>query len=375
MLHRGLRFGGFASAPLRRGVASSSRQAPARRRYTAPAAFAVALGGTAYLASPLVLDGSMTADPSSPPPPSIQSAGLGELLRSYLVYTLCSVPLLIDNSPSLLHFLTHSPIPGLKFVTEGVVRQTFFAQFVAGESVAGCRETMEKLRSRGVGTMLNYSAEADLGVEFDAKKLEQARLEEVERALDEAGRWERDVEANGGMAGSTSFALKIVSLQYADRRGVRLMPDRPDRPGDPAPRLDDPAPPATAHDVQRAVFTLLGFASAGAIPGWPARLGRESRRPARGGCRGGQYRSAVAQGRPDVHGRLGDRRGAEEGRPRGIKRVVGQTQVVGPAGPAQRVSQVSVATRHAPDSQGEAAHRRRAQLVPALARRLHAAPF
>lgn len=209
MLHRGLRFG---AASMRRGVASSSKQTTGRRRYAAPtAAFAVALGGTAYLASPLSLDSDFVAGPSAPPPPSIQSAGLGELLRSYLVYTLCSVPLLIDNSPSLLHFLTHSPIPGLKFVTEGVVRQTFFAQFVAGESVAGCRDTMEKLRSRGVGTMLNYSAEADLGVEFDAKKLEQARLEEVERALDEAGRWERDVEANGGMAGSTSFALKIVS--------------------------------------------------------------------------------------------------------------------------------------------------------------------
>lgn len=59
--------------------------------------------------------------------------------------------------------------------------------------------------------MLNYSAEADLGGEFDAKALERARLEEVERALDEAGRFERDVEAQGGMAGSTAFAVKIVS--------------------------------------------------------------------------------------------------------------------------------------------------------------------
>lgn len=76
--------------------------------------------------------------------------------------------------------------------------------------MAGCRESMEKLRGRGVGTMLNYSAEAELGAEFDSEKLELARLEEVERALDEAGRFERDVEAKGGMAGSTAFALKIV---------------------------------------------------------------------------------------------------------------------------------------------------------------------
>ena len=69
---------------------------------------------------------------------------------------------------------------------------------------------MDKLRARGVGSMLNYSAEADLGGDFDAKALERARLEEVERALDEAGRFERDVEAQGGMAGSTAFAVKIV---------------------------------------------------------------------------------------------------------------------------------------------------------------------
>lgn len=59
--------------------------------------------------------------------------------------------------------------------------------------------------------MLNYSAEAELEGEFDSEKLERARLEEVERALDEAGRFERDVEGSGGMPGSTAFALKIVS--------------------------------------------------------------------------------------------------------------------------------------------------------------------
>lgn len=173
------------------------------------------LSGTAYLASPLLLDSTPSATLSpgivSPPAPSIQDASVLELARSYLVYTLCSIPMLIDHSPTLLHTLTHSPIPGLKTLTESVVRGTFFAQFVAGESVAGCRESMERLRARGVGTMLNYSAEAEIGANFDAAVLEQARYEEVERALDEAGRFERDVEARGGMPGSTAFALKIVS--------------------------------------------------------------------------------------------------------------------------------------------------------------------
>lgn len=210
-------FGRAASSvrPLRQFSTSRpgpTTSGPLRRNYTRVAlALGTGVVGTTYFASPVSLDkSSLSPGIISPPAPSIQDARFWELARSYLVYTLCSIPLLIDNSPKLLHTLTHSPIPGLKTITEEIVRGTFFAQFVAGESVAGCRESMEKLRSRGVGTMLNYSAEAEIGADFDASLLEQARLEEVERALDEAGQFERDVEARGGMAGSTAFALKIV---------------------------------------------------------------------------------------------------------------------------------------------------------------------
>ena len=71
---------------------------------------------------------------------------------------------------------------------------------------------MEGLRSRDVGTVLNYSAEvAEDGGREGTNRLERERLEEVERALDEAGAFERQVEENGGKRGSTAFALKIVS--------------------------------------------------------------------------------------------------------------------------------------------------------------------
>lgn len=48
------------------------------------------------------------------------------LLRTYVVYTMCSFPSLVDNAPWLLD--TFTSIPGLKTITEAFVRITFFDQ-------------------------------------------------------------------------------------------------------------------------------------------------------------------------------------------------------------------------------------------------------
>lgn len=54
-----------------------------------------------------------------------EEVSLGALVRSYVVYTMCSIPALVDYSPQLLQ-LTN--IPGLRWVTEALVRITFFDQ-------------------------------------------------------------------------------------------------------------------------------------------------------------------------------------------------------------------------------------------------------
>lgn len=51
---------------------------------------------------------------------------LGSLIRAYTVYTMCSVPALVDASPKILSVL--SSVPGLKQITEAFVRVTFFDQ-------------------------------------------------------------------------------------------------------------------------------------------------------------------------------------------------------------------------------------------------------
>lgn len=54
------------------------------------------------------------------------TAPLSELVRAYVVYSLCSVPFLVDWSPTVLSVLTS--IPGVKQITEAIIRITFFDQ-------------------------------------------------------------------------------------------------------------------------------------------------------------------------------------------------------------------------------------------------------
>jgi proline dehydrogenase len=170
------------------------------------------------------------------------------------VYTLCSIPLLIDYAPSLLHTFTHSPIPGVKAITEAIVRRTFFAQFVPGETVEECLPTMADLRKVGIGAVLNYSAEVSLDGDeklTDEKRrlFETKRLKEVEKALIESGRFENQIGQQGLKQGSTSFALKVVCaplfcfVKTAQLKRV----DRPGRPGCPTSSIKYITPPPTTH--------------------------------------------------------------------------------------------------------------------------------
>lgn len=58
---------------------------------------------------------------SGRPQPSLSS-----LVRSYVVYSMCSIPALVDWAPTILSACTS--VPGLKQVTEAIVRVTFFDQ-------------------------------------------------------------------------------------------------------------------------------------------------------------------------------------------------------------------------------------------------------
>ena len=86
----------------------------------------ISIVGGGALAASFVLGYSVYADTSPPLPPSAERTPtpLSKLVTSYVVYSLCSIPGLVDASPALLAFCTS--VPGLRQLTEAFIRATFF---------------------------------------------------------------------------------------------------------------------------------------------------------------------------------------------------------------------------------------------------------
>ncbi|KIM39089.1 hypothetical protein M413DRAFT_447440 [Hebeloma cylindrosporum] len=83
----------------------------------------------------------------------------GSLIRAYTVYSMCSVPLLVDASPKILSALTSVPI--IRQITEAFVRVTFFDQFVGADTAEDAIPLLHTLRAANRGVMFAYSVEVD----------------------------------------------------------------------------------------------------------------------------------------------------------------------------------------------------------------------
>lgn len=111
---------------------------------------------------------------------TIKESSLGSLVRAYAVYTMCSVPALVDASPRLLAFLTSIPV--VKQITEAFVRITFFNQFVGGDTAIGALPLLRSIRSANKGILFAYSVEVDEKKATDAHSDNSPHLH-VSRAL------------------------------------------------------------------------------------------------------------------------------------------------------------------------------------------------
>lgn len=77
-----------------------------------------ALLAAALISLPAIRAEAVVADPT-------KEMTFGELVRAYAVFTMCSFPTLVDNSPKLLQLATS---PGISWFGERFVRWTFFDQ-------------------------------------------------------------------------------------------------------------------------------------------------------------------------------------------------------------------------------------------------------
>lgn len=62
----------------------------------------------------------------------LQRAPLSTLFRSLFVYSVCSIPFVVDAGPGIIEWCRDTQIPGVWKVTEFIVRNTFFKQVSNG---------------------------------------------------------------------------------------------------------------------------------------------------------------------------------------------------------------------------------------------------
>ena len=84
-----------------------------------------------------------------------------ELIRSLVVYSICSSTALVKNANKLLA-LSRSLVGS--YATTYLLKVSFFKQFCAGETPLDIKPTVKKLELSGIGSILDYCAEADIEV-------------------------------------------------------------------------------------------------------------------------------------------------------------------------------------------------------------------
>ncbi|XP_056445148.1 proline dehydrogenase 1, mitochondrial isoform X2 [Gadus chalcogrammus] len=101
-----------------------------------------------------------------------------ELLRSLLVFKLCTFDILVDKNKELMAL--SKKVFGQRLF-EKLMRMTFYGQFVAGEDHESIKPLIRKNQAFGVGAVLDYSVEEDLTPEEAEKKEMDSCVSEAEK--------------------------------------------------------------------------------------------------------------------------------------------------------------------------------------------------
>eukprot|EP01147_Barroeca_monosierra_P002666 gene2667-5560_t len=113
----------------------------------------------------------------SDPSEAFKTKSYYELVLAYVVLKLCMFQPLVQNSGMLYkrfriyNLAPHSPKdPSFSFdrglfgprIVDGIIKKTFFRHFCAGENEGELRPKVANLRASGIGSIMDYAAEADL---------------------------------------------------------------------------------------------------------------------------------------------------------------------------------------------------------------------
>ncbi len=110
-----------------------------------------------------------------------------ELYQSWVTFSSFRVPLLVTKGPRLVEWTLSRSSWGRRLLTP-LIKSTIFRQFCGGESLEDCGPTIEKLKSHGIGAILDYSVEG-AGREVDFI----AAAAEIRRSIDHAHKHQGDL--------------------------------------------------------------------------------------------------------------------------------------------------------------------------------------
>lgn len=93
-------------------------------------------------------------------PKDLALAPTASLIRGFAVYSALSFPSFVDASPAILSISTSIPL--VKSIALSVVKNTFFKQFVGGETFQDTIPLIQQLRERNLACMLDHSVEVKI---------------------------------------------------------------------------------------------------------------------------------------------------------------------------------------------------------------------
>uniref|UniRef100_A0A3Q3LS44 Proline dehydrogenase n=1 Tax=Mastacembelus armatus TaxID=205130 RepID=A0A3Q3LS44_9TELE len=142
-----------------------------------------------------------------------RSKGNIELLRSLLVFKLCTIDVLVEKNKELME-LTKKVLGQWMF--EKLMKMTFYGQFVAGEDHKAIRPLIQKNQAFGVGAVLDYSVEEDLTQEEAEKKEMDSCVSEAEKEGPDSGHREKKYKAHRQFGDRRGGVISARTYFYAD---------------------------------------------------------------------------------------------------------------------------------------------------------------
>ncbi|XP_051533198.1 proline dehydrogenase 1, mitochondrial-like isoform X3 [Myxocyprinus asiaticus] len=136
-----------------------------------------------------------------------------ELLRSLLVFKLCTFDFVVDKNKELMD-LSKKVIGQRLF--EKLMKMTFYGQFVAGEDQNSIKPLIEKNQAFGVGSVLDYSVEEDLTQEEAEKKEMDSCVSEAEKESHGMDHREKKYKAHRQFGDRRGGVISARTYFYAD---------------------------------------------------------------------------------------------------------------------------------------------------------------